>query len=73
MGVCEQSRPVVATEHLNGVAVTAAAQQVTSVWRDVEHAGMDCRGLVADASEQSGLVIHCKDGNAIVFQAIARV
>ena len=49
----------------------AAAEQETAVGRGVEMAGMGGCGLVADTREEPCLGVHCKDGDALVFQAIA--
>ena len=73
MGVGEEACVAVSLEDLDLVAVTAAAQQETVVGRDVEHAGMGCCGLVADACEQSRLAINGKDGDALGFQTIAGI
>ena len=73
MGVDEKACVAVTHEDLDLVAVAAAAQQETAVGRDVEHAGMGCCGLVADAREQTGLAVDGKDGDALGFQTIAGI
>ena len=73
MGVGEKASVGVTLEDLDLVAIAAAAQQETAVGRDVEHAGMGCCGLIADAREQSGLTIDGKDGDALGSQAIAGI
>ena len=71
VGVGEEAGVWVAQEDLDLVAVAAAAEQKTAVGRDVELAGMGGCGLVADAREEPCLGVHCKDGDALVFQTIA--
>ena len=71
MGVGEEACVGVSPEDLDFVAVAATAQEVSAVGRNVELAGMHCCGLVADAREQPRLVVDGKDGDALVFQAIA--
>lgn len=73
VGVGQESCGHVTAEDLDFVAVAAAAQQITAVGRDVELAGMGCRGLVADAGEQPGPAVDGKDGDALIPQAIARI
>ena len=73
MGICQESCLVVSNENLNLVAVTATAQQELAVGRDVELARVGRRGLVANASEQSGLTVDREDGDAFGFQTIAGI
>ena len=73
MRVGEETCVGVAPEDLDLVAVTATAQQETAVGRDVEHAGMGCCGLIADAREQSRLAVDGEDGDALGFQTIAGI
>ena len=73
MSVSEKSSYIITLEYLNLVAVAATAQQETAVGRDVEMAGMRRRWLVADEGEKPGLAVDSKDGDALGFQAIARV
>ena len=73
MGVGEEACVAVSLEDLDLVAIAAAAQQETAVGRDVEHAGMGCCGLIADAREQSCLAVNGKDGDAIGFQTMAGI
>ena len=71
MSIGEETCGAVTLEDLDLVAVAATAQQETAVGRDVEHAGMGCCGLVADARELSRQAVDGKDGDAIGFQTIA--
>ena len=73
MSVCEKSCRMITLEYLNLVAVAATAQQETAIGRDVELTGMNGCGLVADACEQSCLAVDGKDGDTIIFQAVARI
>ena len=59
MSIGEETCGAVTLEDLDLVAVAATAQQETAVGRDVEHAGMGCCGLVADARESVQKKLFC--------------
>ena len=67
MGVCQQTCLAVTPEHLNLVAVAAAAQQELSIGSDIELTGMCVRGLIADAGEQSSSFVNGENSYAFVF------
>ena len=71
MCVSQHARLDIAAEYLNLIAVANAAEQVSSVGRDVELARMSACGLIADASEQSRCLVDGEDGDAFVLQAVA--
>ena len=73
MRVGQQACARVAGEHLNFVAVAAAAEQEATVGRNAELARMSSCRLVSDAGEQSRVGIYGEDGYAFVAQAIAGV
>ena len=70
-GVGEQSGRLVAAEHLDLVAVAAAAEQEVAVGGDVELSWMGCRGLIADRREQAWQCVDGEDGDALGLQAVA--
>ena len=64
-GVGERASILVATEHLNLIAVAAATEQELAVGRDVELAGMSGGGLMADACEQASRRVDARRLSAV--------
>lgn len=65
-GVGERTSILVATEHLNLIAVAAATEQELAVGRDVELAGMSGGGLIADACEQASRRVDARRVSVVV-------
>ena len=73
MGVGQHSCLAVTTEHLDFVAIAATAEQELSIGCDIELSGMGIRRLIADAGEQSCLVVNGENSDAFGFQSIAGI
>lgn len=65
-GVGERTGFLVATEHLNLIAVAAATEQELAVGRDVELAGVSGGGLIADACEQASRRVDARRVSVVV-------
>ena len=73
MGVAQEAGFGVAEKDLDFSAVATRAKEVAAIWRDVEMAGMDAGRLVTNGHEFSRVLIDCKNGDSIVFQAVAGI
>ena len=68
--VSEFSGLLVASEHLNHVAVAACYKQILAVWSDGEIAWMSSCGLKTNVGEQSCLCIYSVNGHSFVLQSV---
>ena len=66
-GIGQQACRAVDAENLNGIVVSACAEQESSVGRDIEVAWMDARRLVAYFRQHTGGLISSENGDAVVL------